>query len=181
MTLDKVIRNFVATFIMAAFCYSVWGQTGSGIIFGTVTDPTGAVVSGAEMTVTNVATGITEHVAADASGNYVVPDLPAATYSISCTSAGFRTLERTGILLQVDQRARVDFPLSVGQTQQVVAVQGNVTNLDTFSSAVKDVVDSARMTELPLNGRNALSLQALLPGAVPAPSGSHSIPAWSSV
>ena len=98
--------------------------------------------------------------------------MPAATYSITCTSAGFRTLERTGILLQVDQRARVDFPLSVGQTQQVVAVQGNVTNLDTFSSAVKDVVDSARMTELPLNGRNALSLQALLPGAVPAPSGS---------
>jgi hypothetical protein len=172
MTLDKVIRSLVAAWIMAAFCSCVWGQTGSGIIFGTVTDPTGAVVSGAEMTVTNVATGITEHVTADASGNYVVPDLPAATYSISCTSAGFRTLERTGILLQVDQRARVDFALSVGQTQQVVAVQGNVTNLDTFSSAVKDVVDSARMTELPLNGRNALSLQALLPGAVPAPSGS---------
>ena len=83
-----------------------------------------------------------------------------------------QTLERTGILLQVDQRARVDLPMQVGQTQQVVAVQGNVTNLDTFSSTVKDVVDSTRMTELPLNGRNALSLQALLPGAVPTASGS---------
>src|ERR1700722_4614088 len=172
MTLDKVIRNFVAAFVIAASCSFVWGQTGSGIIFGTVTDPTGAVVSGAEITVTNVATGITEHVAADASGNYVVPDLPATTYSITCTSTGFQTIERTGVLLQVDQRARVDLPMHVGQTQQVVAVQANVTNLDTFSSTVKDVVDSTRMTELPLNGRNALSLQALLPGAVPMGTGS---------
>jgi outer membrane receptor protein involved in Fe transport len=158
--------------IWTAMLTTLWGQSGRSILFGTVTDPTGAVVSTAVVTATNVATGISEKANTDESGNYVMADLPAATYSITCTAAGFQTVERTGILLQVDQRARVDLPMQVGQTQQVVAVQGNVTNVDTFSSAVKDVVDSTRMTELPLNGRNALSLQALLPGAVPAPSGS---------
>ena len=158
--------------IWTAILATLWGQSGRTILFGTVTDPTGAVVSTAVITATNVATGISAKANTDESGNYVIADLPAATYSITCTAAGFQTIERTGILLQVDQRARVDLPMQVGQTQQVVAVQGSVTNVDTFSSAVKDVVDSTRMTELPLNGRNALSLQALLPGAVPAPSGS---------
>ncbi len=129
---------------------AVWAQSGNGIIFGTVTDQSGAVVSTAEITATNVATGISEHAKTDESGNYVIPALPAATYTIRCESTGFQTIERTGVLLQVDQRARVDLPMQVGQTQQVVAVQANVTNLDTFSSTVKDVVDSTRMTELPL-------------------------------
>jgi outer membrane receptor protein involved in Fe transport len=158
--------------IWTAMLTTLWGQSGRTILFGTVTDPTGALVSTAVITATNVATGVSEKANTDESGNYVIADLPPATYSITCIAAGFQTIERTGILLQVDQRARVDLPMQVGQTQQVVAVQANVTNLDTFSSAVKDVVDSTRITELPLNGRNALSLQALLPGAVPAPSGS---------
>jgi hypothetical protein len=162
----------IALWIIGGMASALWAQSGNGIIFGTVTDPSGAVVSTAVVTATNVATGISEKANADQSGNYILADLPAATYSINCTATGFQTIERTGIQLQVDQRARVDLPMQVGQTQQVVAVQANVTNLDTFSSAVKDVVDSTRMTELPLNGRNALSLQALLPGAVPTASGS---------
>jgi hypothetical protein len=168
------IRFFVlaALWMLGAGFSALWAQSGRSIIFGTVTDPSGAIVSTADITVTNVATGITENAKPDESGNYVIADLPAATYNVTCKAAGFQTVERTGVLLQVDQRARVDLPMQVGQTQQVVAVQANVTNLDTFSSAVKDVVDSTRMTELPLNGRNALSLQALLPGAVPTASGS---------
>ncbi len=168
----RSLSGFLVFWLSAAMVPVLWAQSGSGIIFGTVTDQSGAVVSSAVITAINVATGITEKANTDESGNYIIPALPAATYSVSCVAAGFQTAERTGVLLQVDQRARVDLPMRVGQTQQVVAVQANVTNLDTFSSAVKDVVDSTRMTELPLNGRNALSLQALLPGAVPAASGS---------
>jgi hypothetical protein len=158
--------------IIGAVSSTLWAQSGNGIIFGTVTDPSGAVVSTAQVTAINAATGISEKVTTDQSGNYVIPDLPATTYNITCEAAGFRTLERTGILLQVDQRARVDLAMEVGQAQQIVSVQGNVTSLDTFSSTVKDVVDSTRMTELPLNGRNALTLQALLPGAIQMGSGS---------
>jgi hypothetical protein len=168
----RTICTLAIFWTLGAMSSILWAQASRGIILGTVTDPTGAVVSTAVVTATNVSTGISEKANTDESGNYVIPDLPAATYSITCTAPGFQTVQRTGILLQVDQRARVDLPMQVGQTQQVVSVQANVTNLDTFSSAVKDVVDSTRMTELPLNGRNALSLQALLPGAVPAASGS---------
>jgi hypothetical protein len=168
----RSVRILATLWMTGAMVSALWAQSGNGIIFGTVADQTGALVSGAVITATNVATGASEKANSDDSGNYVLADLHAATYSITCTAAGFQTVERTGIQLQVDQRARVDLPMRVGQTQQVVAVLANVTNVDTFSSTVKDVVDSTRMTELPLNGRNALSLQALLPGAVPAASGS---------
>ncbi|HEV2272806.1 MAG TPA: TonB-dependent receptor [Acidobacteriaceae bacterium] len=145
----------------------LWSQAGTGIIFGTVTDPSGAVVGSADVSATNEATGVAEKVKSDQAGNYIFNDLRAAAYRITCEAPGFRTIERSGIVLQVDQRARVDLAMEVGQAQQVVSVQANATNVDTFSSTVKDVVDSTRMVELPLNGRNALSLQALLPGAVP--------------
>src|ERR1700759_5558600 len=77
----------------------VWAQSGNGIIFGTVTDQSGAVVSTAAITATNIATGIWNHAKPDKSANYVTPALPAATYSIRCESTGFQTIERTGILL----------------------------------------------------------------------------------
>ncbi len=148
-----------------------WAQSSSAIIFGTVSDSQGALVNNADITATNEATGFTVKVKSDQAGNYIVADLPAASYRVTCAAPGFKTVEQTGVRLQVDQRARVDLSMPVGETQQVVSVQANVTNLDTFSSTVKDVVDSTRMVDLPLNGRNALTLQALLPGAVQAPSG----------
>ncbi len=151
---------------------TVWGQSGSGIVFGTITEASGAVVAGAEVTAINTATGIKQVVKSDDTGNYIFSSLAAAAYRITCSATGFRTLERSGISLQVDQRAHVDFSLEVGQVQQVVVVLENITNLDTFSSTVKEVVDPTRMTQLPLNGRNALSLQGLLPGAVQMGTGS---------
>ena len=81
-------------------------------------------------------------------------------------------MDRTGILLEVDRRARVDLTMRVGEVKQVMEVQGSVTTVDTASSTVKDVVDSNRMDILPLNGRNALSLQGILPGAIQMGSGS---------
>ena len=86
--------------------------------------------------------------------------------------AGFGAVDRTGILLEVDRRARVDLTMRVGEVKQVMEVQGSVTTVDTASSTVKDVVDSNRMDILPLNGRNALSLQGILPGAIQMGSGS---------
>jgi outer membrane receptor protein involved in Fe transport len=168
----RVLFRLFTLWIIGVSSLGAWAQSGRGIIFGTVTDSQGALVTSADVTVTNQATGIAVKVKTDQAGGYIAPDLPAATYSINCEAPGFKTSEHNGVLLQIDQRARVDVTLQVGQAQQVVSVEGNVTNLDTYSSTVKDVVDSTRMVELPLNGRNALSLQALLPGAVPAPSGS---------
>jgi hypothetical protein len=172
MRAHRVLFGITVMWMIVISCPGALAQVGRSAIFGTVTDPQGGAVPNAEITVTDVLKGTSVHANTDQVGHYIVTDLAAASYRVACAAPGFATIERTGILLQVDQRARVDLALKVGQVQQVVAVQGNVTNLDTSSSTVKDVVDSTRMVELPLNGRDALSLQALLPGSVQTASGS---------
>lgn len=140
-------------------------QAGTSI-FGTVSDPTGAGVANAAVTATNEATGVAEKVSSNAAGYYVFPDLRPATYRITCVAPGFETIQRTGLVVEVDRRARVDLTLRVGDLRQVMEVQATVTTVDTSTSTVKDVVDSHRMDELPLNGRNALQLQGILAGAI---------------
>jgi hypothetical protein len=172
MRTHRLVFGLTAMLMIATSCPVAFAQLGRGAIFGTVTDSQGAVVPNAAITVTDISTGTSVSAKSDEVGNYIVTDLAAASYRLSCVVAGFETVEHTGILLQVDQKARVDFALQIGRTQQVVTVQSSVTNIDTFTSTVKDVVDPVRMVELPLNGRNALSLQALLPGSVQMGSGS---------
>lgn len=172
MRTNRVLFGITVMWMIAISCPGAFAQVGRSGIFGTVTDPQGAVVPNADITVTDESTGTSVHATTDQVGDYTVTDLGAASYRVACAASGFETVERTGILLQVDQRARVDLELKIGQTQQVVTVEGSVTNLDTSTSTVKDVVDTTRMEELPLNGRQALSLQALLPGSVQTASGS---------
>ena len=145
-------------FLLLMIPLMLQAQTGSSVIFGTVTDSSGAALASASVSATSEATGVMEKVNTNEAGNYVFPDLRSGSYKITCAKGGFQTVERTGILIQVDQRARVDLTMQVGEVKQVMEVQGTVTTVDTFSSTVKDVVDSNLMDVLPLNGRNALSL-----------------------
>jgi len=161
-------RIFCLLFTMS---YILVAQSGTAI-FGTVTDSTGAVVANAELTATNSATGVAERLKSNSDGYYIFLDLHPGSYRITCAATGFTTVERTGVLLEVDRRARVDVALQVGEVKQVMEVQGTGSTVDTASSTVKDVVDSNRMDILPLNGRNALSLQGILPGAIQMGSGS---------
>ena len=147
-------------------------QSASSTIFGTVTDSTGSAVVRADLTATSEATGVAEKVSSNSDGYYIFPDLRPAAYRITCTAAGFQTTQRTGLVLEVGRSARVDLTLQVGDLKQVVEVQGSVSTVDTLTSTVKDVVDSNRMDDLPLNGRNALQLQGILPGAIQMGSGS---------
>jgi hypothetical protein len=157
--------------LLLLMSFSLAAQSGSAI-FGTVTDSSGAPVANADLTATNGATGVADKVKSNAAGYYTFVDLRPGSYQITCTVAGFETVQRTGVVLEVDRRARVDLTMRVGEVKQVMEVQGSVTTVDTSSSTVKDVVDSHRMDDLPLNGRNALSLQAILPGAIQMGSGS---------
>src|SRR5581483_10480805 len=84
------------------------------------------------------------------------------SYRITGQAPGFDTIERAHVLVEVEQRLRVDLSMRVGEVKQVMEVSGTVSTVDTLSSTVKDVVDSHRMDDLPLNGRNALSLQGIL-------------------
>ena len=157
-----MLKTFAFLLVIPAMLYA----QGSSVIFGTVTDATGASVAAADVSAINEATGVVERVSTNETGNYIFPDLRNGSYKVACTKPGFQTVERSGVLIQVDERARVDLKMQVGEVKQVMEVQGSVSNVDTFTSTLKDVVDAKRMDDLPLNGRNALSLQALLPGAI---------------
>ena len=144
----------------------------TGVIFGGVSDPSGAALVNAAVTATNEATAVSAKVQSNESGDYIFPELKAGTYKVVCQIVGFKSTEQAGVVLEVDRRARIDLHMQLGDVKQVTEVQGSVTTVETATSAIKEVVDQHRMDDLPVNGRNALSLQALLPGSIQMGSGS---------
>ncbi len=140
------------------------GQASTATIVGTVTDPSGAAISGAAVEVKNTGTGIVRSTTADSQGRYGVPDLIIGNYEVQASSTGFQAVNRTGITLTVGSEPVVDFNLQVGQAQQAVTVEGEVSSVETQSAAVGALVEGTQMRELPLNGRNFTQLIALEPG-----------------
>jgi hypothetical protein len=138
---------------------------GTVTIYGTVTDPSGAAIAGAKVTVTNAATQQSRDTVTAADGNYVVPDLPVGTYNLSATARGFKTFVQEGILVQVDENRRVPVQMAVGAVSESLTVAADVAQVETRSSALRQVVDSERIVELPLNGRNPLQLSYLVAGS----------------
>ena len=148
-------------------------QGPSGEITGTVKDSSGAVMPGASVLLTNAATGAKRTVASNAAGVYGFPALPPGTYTVTVEHVGFQKHTRSDIQLQVQQSARLDFALVIGQVAETVEVTGGAPLLATENSTVGQVIENKRIVELPLNGRNYLQLTALSPGVTinSAPSG----------
>jgi hypothetical protein len=138
-------------------------QQGTGGIFGTLTDPSGAAIAGAPVTATSLETNVATKTTTNEHGDYVFPRLPVGNYSVSAERSGFKSLLRTGIVLQVDQRAEVNLRLLLGEVGEKVEVTGDAPLVNTANSTVGDVIENRRIAELPLNGRNALSLMYLSP------------------
>ena len=157
-------KQALVVFLLSAACAT--SQTTNTLIFGTVTDSSGAVLAGVSVVATKADTQVAQTVLTNAGGNYVLPGLRPGTYTVTCEQQGFKKFVREGVLLEVDQRARVDVGLQVGEVRDSISVQGEVSTVDTFSSTIKEVVDPKRMVDLPLNGRRSLQLQNLLAGAV---------------
>jgi hypothetical protein len=141
-------------------------------LFGTVTDNQGAGVPGASIKLTSVNTGQVRIATAGASGEYQFNALSVGGYSILVEQPSFRRYQRSGILLQANENVKVDVPMELGSVETVVNVVGSASQVETRSATLKDTVDSARVVELPLNGRNAADLALLVPGVVT--SGSNS-------
>src|SRR5260370_1070818 len=158
--------------LLIALSSGAFAQTATSVIFGTVTDASGAAIPNVPVTATASATGVSTRVVTNESGNYVFPNLQPGTYTVSCEAAGFRIAEVSNVLVEVNQRGRVDLAMQVGEVREVVAVRANVTTVDTFSSTVKEVVGSGRVRELPFDWRQSLQLPTLLPGAANVASGS---------
>ena len=156
------MRTVLGVFLLVAvLCVPAFGQT-LGEIVGTVTDSTGAVVPGAAITVTNTSTNAVRNAVSNEAGIYSVPGLVPGPYSVKVELAGFRVMT-SALTVQVQQTARVDFALQVGQVSETVEVNASSLRLATENATVGTVVEERRIADLPLNGRNFFSLVALSP------------------
>jgi hypothetical protein len=135
----------------------------AGEITGEVTDPSGASAPNATITATNKDTNVARTTQTNSVGVYSFPAMIPGSYEVKAAAAGFDTVVKTGIQLQVQQTARVDFTLTVGQATQTVEVSASGELLSTENASVGTVIEQKRITELPLNGRNFFSLVALSP------------------
>jgi len=151
--------------LLFLFCFaSAKGQTPTGTIAGSVADTTGGRVAGAAVRLVNLQTGETRTAASSGSGDFIFTNVPAGPYTLDAQASGFKREQRTGVVLEVNQNARVDFALPVGQVTDSVEVSGDVTQVDTHDVQLGGTVDSRRVRELPLNGRNVYDLMVLMPG-----------------
>src|SRR5579872_1420899 len=157
-----VLTGFLALFL--AGMLPVTPQTSSKAILGTVTDASGAVVVGAKITLLQVQTGIKRQDTTSGTGDYNFPLLDPGEYSVTVEAPGFKTETRSGIQLELDLKARIDFHMEVGTEAQRVEVTSQAALLNTDQATLGQVVNTRRVEELPLNGRNVGALAVLQPG-----------------
>ena len=153
------------------FCTFAFAQTSTSLVQGTISDSSGAPVPNAQVTATLANTDTKYSTVTNDSGNYVIPNVRPGEYSVSAEAPAFKRTVRSGVVIEVNQRARVDLVLQVGEVKESVQVSADVTTIDTYTASINETVDSRRVVDLPLNGRQALQLQTLLPGVVPAAQG----------
>ena len=170
---ESLLQRTGLLFFLVLITSSGWGQSLTGTILGTVTDPSGAVVPDVDVRVINTGTNQSRSVTTTNSGTYSLPNLPVGAYRLEASIEGFRTEARTGIILQIDQSARFDITLQVGAINQVVEVVALTSLLQTDESSIGSVIDQQKITQLPLNGRKFEALVQLVPGAVTAAQGSE--------
>src|SRR5437870_183337 len=145
-----------------------WAQA-TAQISGTVKDPSGAVLPGAEVTASQTETGITRMTVSNETGAYVLPNLATGPYKLEASLPGFRTFVQIGIVLQVNSNPVINVTLEVGQRAEQIEVQANAALVETRTVGVGQVMEQQRILELPLNGRNVTDLITLGGGAVNVP------------
>jgi hypothetical protein len=156
-------------FILLA-AVSLPAQTFRGTILGTVTDPSGAVVAGAKVTVTNAGTALERSTETSADGSYALPELPIGTYTVTITLAGFETSVTTGVLVDTSAERRVNAVLKTGQVSTRVEVSGDLLpQVETTSTEIGGTLTSDTIESLPVNGRDYQKLIFMNPGVAGSP------------
>src|SRR3954468_8679779 len=161
--------GFAARVIVAVTCTicgglgaaAVSAQTNSGEIQGIVKDGQGAVVPGAAITVVQAGTGLKVERISDAGGRYFIPALPVGVYTVTVALDGFKTATLRNLILSVGQRLEVPIELAIGDRAEIVTVTGIPPLLQTANAEVSEIIDNARVAQLPLNGRQFLQLAQL--------------------
>ncbi len=161
--------RIVLAFVLLA-AVSLAAQTFRGTILGTVTDPSGAVLPGAKVTVKNVATGMERNTDTSADGSYALPELPIGTYTVTVTLTGFQTSVTTGVTVDVSSLRRVDAAMKTGQVTTRVEVEGDLLpQVETTSDTLGGVLTQNDVKDLPINGRDYTKLIFLNPGVAGSP------------
>jgi hypothetical protein len=141
-----------------------------GSISGTVTDPSGAAIAGASVTLMNASTGVRQSTATDGLGAYTFPVLPVGGYVLEVSQSGFKPYRRTGIVLDTSSSLVLDVALEVGERTDAVTVSESAVHLETSSSQMGEVINSEQMSAVPLDGRSYTDLLSLQAGVAPASS-----------
>jgi hypothetical protein len=168
----KIWRR-LSTFFYLTFFFCATGAAWAGVggsISGSITDPTGAAIAKAAITLVNPNTGVKQSVVADDHGSYSFPVLPVGSYVLEVNHPGFKPYRRTGIVLDTSRALQLDVVLLVGERSDAINVSDSAVHLETSSSQMGEVINSEQMSAVPLDGRSYTDLLSLQAGVAPATS-----------
>jgi hypothetical protein len=167
-TLVKTTRNFLSAGILIVCAASVaLAQAGRGSISGLVSDPAGALVSGAQVTLLNPATGVMQHTVTSSAGLYTFISLNPGVYNVTASQKGFKSLARDKVTVTVDQVTELNITLEVGAITETVTVTGGVELVEPSNSTVGQLIDAPTIDRVPLLYRNVFDLVQLSAGVIP--------------
>jgi Carboxypeptidase regulatory-like domain/TonB dependent receptor len=168
MSIMKYFRTLVSTLVIALMAAGSYAQTTTGTFIGFVSDMSGQRLSGAKVSATNEDTGLTRTVTTSESGEYVITLLPVGRYTLTFEAQNFKQRLIKGVVLELDQRARIDAVLEIGSISEIITIEdpnsASLTRTETAEAG--EVIENKRIVELPLNGRLFLQLAQLTPGVV---------------
>lgn len=161
----RTVLRILACFTLFSFGCSLPALAQEATLVGTVTDPTGSVISNVKITAINTDTNQSTNIVTNDSGEYVLPDLHIGHYTISARASGFKGADRKNVVLNVGDRTRIDFQMQVGATSESVTVEADAVHVQSDTGEVSDLVTGQQITQLATNGRSVFELEALTPGA----------------
>src|SRR6266567_4839821 len=162
------MRSVLALGLVALLCIAASAQLPTSTLNGTVTDPQGAAVANAKVSIVSQATGAVRETTTDAAGFYSVTNLLPADYTVRIESVSFAKAEKKDVRLEVGRAATLDVSLKIAKAGEVIEVTGGELAVNTTQSEVQGIVESSTIQNMPLNGRNFLELAFLIPGNRPA-------------
>jgi hypothetical protein len=145
---------------------TLFAQGAAGTITGVVTDPTGAVIPQAQVTVTNQGTGVDFHLTTNNAGTYSMTSLLPGTYTVSVAQKGFKTYVNQNLALSINVILRIDAQLEIGMGTQTITVESQAPLVNTEEGRLSSLVSASQIQSMPLNGRNIYQLMQLIPGAI---------------
>src|SRR6267378_2683236 len=156
-------RALLLCLLVLGISSQAFGQNAT--VVGTITDPSGAAVANATISITRTETAQVFHLVSNGDGQYVAPDLPIGHYNIKVEATGFKTAEQKGVVLQVGDRTRLDFQLPVGGASETITVEANEVRVQTDTGELSNVITDQQVSQIAVNGRSIYQLAQLTPGA----------------